>query len=131
MLQVVEYLKYRGLVPNLEEPPFAPTKSQNVDGYSICFFKNKDIKRGDTARAFEAARREAEDDQASLSDLARGFMGFCYKKWANKKIVIMVTTPSTPHACDHLEFTLSTVIATQLKSFCVIYMMWPSGSISL
>ena len=98
LLQVIEYAKHCGLVPSLEEPPFAPVEPQTVDGYEIKFFQDEKgvcpilpNMPGNVVGKLSAEKKNAQKYEASLSDLALGFMRFCSLRW-NKSIDIRVTT---------------------------------------
>ena len=111
MLQVIKYAQHCGLVPCLEEPPFAPEQPRTVDGHAIRFFEETEIRRGlhpGAAEALAEAKRSAKYCAASLQTLAIDFMDFCYANWADSDIEIPVPPPAFAHTHTHTHtLTLS------------------------
>ena len=96
ILQVINYLQHYGLVPCLEQPPFAPIQPYNVDDHIVYFFDENEIEHNAGAlQAIAAANTAAMTYPAPLSSLALGFMDFCYSHWVGKnEISIMVRSRS-------------------------------------
>ena len=88
-VQVVRYAQECGLVPCLEEPPFAPAHPRIVDGHPIRFYETSAIEQKHLAKARESARTFP----GTLLTLARGFMEFCFQSWKDADIFIPVTYP--------------------------------------
>ena len=115
-MQVIRYTQHCGLVPCLEQPPFAPPHARIVDGHSIRFYDDIDIEMGrhpEAELALAQARKRARKFPGTLYTLALGFMKFCYESWAEEDIVIPVTYPTTPtHAHTHAHTHARTHIRT-------------------
>ena len=101
LLQVIEYAKEKRLAPCLEKSPFAPKEPQTVDGHRISFFQDASSDKSlcpivpempeDVRKKLREAKENAKKNEASLSELALGFMEFCSLRW-NKGIDILVIT---------------------------------------